>query len=105
PLRDGLLDAIATTNTLYFWPDPLRGLRSLRRVLHAGGRLAVGYSGATKMRGFQQITQHGFTTYEPPQVESLLREAGFARVSTIPQQGRVSRGDYVTLGFKELGAA
>ena len=28
PLRDGLIRAICTTNTLYFWPDPVRALRS-----------------------------------------------------------------------------
>lgn len=97
PLRDGLIRAICTTNTIYFWPDPVRALRSLRRVLSADGRLALGFSGATKMRGYGTLTQHGFTLYEPDGVEALLREAGFAQVQTLPQTGQVSHGDYVSL--------
>lgn len=95
PLRDGLVQAICTTNTIYFWPDPLAALRSLRRVLSPGGRLAVGFSGAAKMRGYGNVTSHGFTLYEPERVEALLREAGFSHVSTLAQEGRLSRGDYV----------
>jgi arsenite methyltransferase len=103
PLRDGLLRAICTTNTLYFWPDPVRALRSLRRVLRAGGgRLALGYSGAQKMKEFDAVTKHGFTTYEPEPVEALLREAGFNDVRTIALSGPATRGDYVTLGRAPL---
>jgi len=97
PLRDELVNAVCTTNTIYFWPDPRRALASLRRVLRADGRLALGFSGAAKMRGYGQITQHGFTLYEPAEVEALLREAGFSQVQTLPQTGRASQGDYVML--------
>jgi arsenite methyltransferase len=97
PFRDGLIDAICTTNTIYFWPDPVRALRSLRRVLSANGRLALGFSGATKMRDFDSVTQHGFTLYEPDRVQLLLEEAGFAQVRTIGQTGSSSQGDYVCL--------
>jgi SAM-dependent methyltransferase len=104
PLRDALIHAICSTNTLYFWPDPVRALRSLRRVLSADGRLALGYSGATKMRGYGRVMEHGFTFYEPDRVEALLREAGFAQVQTIAQTGSTSRGDYVSLasGYIEV---
>lgn len=97
PLRDGLFQAICTTNTIYFWPDPLAALRSLRRVTAAGGRMALGFSGASKMRDFGKITTHGFTLYEPERVESLVREAGFSRVQLLPQSGKLSSGDYVCL--------
>jgi SAM-dependent methyltransferase len=97
PLRDGLVHTICTTNTIYFWPDPSQGLRSLRRVLTRDGRLALGFSGATKMRGYGRLTTHGFTLYEPERVEALLREAGFSQVQTLAQNGRFSRGDYVCL--------
>lgn len=97
PLRAGLVRAICTTNTIYFWPDPSKGLKELRRVLAAGGRLALGFNGAAKMKKFGQITEHGFTLYEPAEVERLLRDAGFSSVRTIPQSGRSSTGDYVTV--------
>jgi SAM-dependent methyltransferase len=100
PLRDGLVDAICSTNTLYFWPDPVGSLRSLRRVLRRDGRLALGFSGATKMRGYGPLTSQGFTLYEPAQVEALLREAGFSQVETRAQHGAFSRGDYVCLAVR-----
>ena len=97
PLRDGLVQAICTTNTIYFWPDPLAALRSLRRVTSRGGRLALGFSGARKMRDFGKVTIHGFTLYEPERVESLVREAGFSDVQIREQNGKFSSGDYVCL--------
>jgi ubiquinone/menaquinone biosynthesis C-methylase UbiE len=97
PLRDGLVRAICSTNTIYFLPDPLKGLRSLRRVLSSDGRLALGFSGAAKMRDYGQLTSHGFTLYEPERVAELLRQAGFSQVRTFAQEGRFSRGDYVCL--------
>ncbi|HET8934652.1 MAG TPA: class I SAM-dependent methyltransferase [Polyangiales bacterium] len=100
PLRDGLVNAICSTNTIYFWPDPLRGLRSLRRVLSDGGRLALGFTGEEKMRGYGELTTHGFTFYNAERVEALLREAGFSQVQTLPQHGRFSRGDYVCLATR-----
>jgi arsenite methyltransferase len=97
PLRDALISAICTTNTIYFWPDAPRALASVRRVLTAGGRLALGYSGANKMQQFERIIQHGFTLYEPERVENLLRDAGFREIRTISHAGRITRGDYTTI--------
>jgi arsenite methyltransferase len=105
PLRDGLVASIASVNTIYFWPDALRALSSLRRVLSAGGRLAIGYSGPAKLREFEPITRHGFTTYEPEAVETLLVDAGFTRVSTLALDGKTSRGDFVSVGVGAVGAA
>lgn len=99
PLRDRLVSAACTTNTIYFWPSPERALESLRRILASSGRLAVGYSGAAKMKAFDSITRHGFTTYEPEQVERLLIAAGFGRVRTVALTGRVSQGDFVSVGI------
>jgi len=99
PLRDALVNAICTTNTVYFWPDPPGALASLRRVLAAGGRLALGYSGAGKMREFDRITQHGFTLYEPERVELLLRDAGFRDIRTTAHSGKITQGDYTTTAF------
>jgi ubiquinone/menaquinone biosynthesis C-methylase UbiE len=97
PLRDSLVDAIITTNTIYFWPDLDAALRELSRVLAPGGRIAFGYSGRTKMEGFGNITRHGFTTFEPPDLERPLDDAGFISVETIPLSGELTTGDYVTV--------
>ena len=100
PLRDALVSAVCSVNTIYFWADPVRALAQLQRVLKPGGRLALGFSGADKMRQFDRITQHGFTLYDAARVETLLRGAGFGRVDTRALAGRVSSGDYVCLASK-----
>jgi len=96
PIRDGLIAAISTINTIYFWPDPELALRSLRRTLRPGGRLALGYSGAEKLRQFGRITRHGFHLYEPQRVEALLQAAGYDHIETLPLSGGFTRGDFVT---------
>jgi SAM-dependent methyltransferase len=97
PLRDGSIDAVCTTNTIYFWPDLPAALRELRRVVAPTGRIAFGYTGRTKMLRFNDITQHGFTTYEPNELESALHEAGWTAIRTSAQNGKVTQGDYVTV--------
>jgi len=97
PLRDGSIDAVCTTNTIYFWPDLEAALRELRRVVAPGGRAAFGFTGRAKMERFDDITQHGFRKFEPDELESALVAAGWSAVRTEALQGKVTRGDYVTV--------
>jgi SAM-dependent methyltransferase len=97
PLRDHLVTAICTTNTLYFWPNPERAVASLRRVTAVGGRIAIGYSGAEKMAKFGGITRLGFRLYEPRDVEALLAAAGLREIDTRALSGGRGEGDFVTL--------
>ena len=96
-LRDALVDAVCTTNTIYFWSEPARAFAELARVTKPGGRIAFGYTGRAKMERFKQITQHGFRTFEPDELERLLRASGLSQVSTVALNGSVTEGDYVTL--------
>lgn len=98
PLRDQLIHAICTTNTIYFWPDPPRAVEGLRRVMAPGARIAIGYSGADKMSKFDGITRHGFRLYDPTDVEPLLRSAGLQEIQTRALHDAHSEGDFVTLG-------
>jgi SAM-dependent methyltransferase len=81
PFPDDSFDGVVSANTIYFWPDPARGLGELRRVLGPGGRLVLGYGTADAMAAMP-FTAHGFRLYPVDEVERLLREAGFAGVVT-----------------------
>jgi ubiquinone/menaquinone biosynthesis C-methylase UbiE len=66
-------------NTIYFWEDPISHLKELRRVLQPSGRLVLGAMAPSSATG--PVFQHGFRHYEKHELETLLRQAGYSRVS------------------------
>jgi ubiquinone/menaquinone biosynthesis C-methylase UbiE len=68
---DSSFDKAYSINCIYFWQDPLQGLRELHRVLKPTGRLAITVRDKNRM------------AYEPFREESLLNlltQAGFTSV-------------------------
>lgn len=95
PFPDASFDVVASTNTVYFWPDLARAFSELHRVLGPGGLLTVGFSGASKLRGFDGITRHGFRFHENAELVQAASAAGFASVRLVELHGRVTDGDWV----------
>ena len=88
PFDDASFDGVLTVHTIYFWPDPERGLREILRVLKPGGRLVL----VTDLRGPPKaIAKHGFSSYSQKQQGELLRTAGFSDVG-FERRGRVLFG-------------
>lgn len=81
PFVNQTFDAIATINTLYFWPDLGLGLAECHRILKPSGRLVLSYN-APEFLEQQQLTQHGFRAYAPDAIEDSLRQAGFIHIKT-----------------------
>jgi SAM-dependent methyltransferase len=100
PFPDATFDLVASTNTVYFWPDLSRAFSELHRVLRPGGLLTVGFSGAAKLRRFGAITQHGFRFHENASLVEAASAAGFADVRLVELHGRVTEGDYVLRGSR-----
>jgi SAM-dependent methyltransferase len=95
PLADGSFDVVASTNTVYFWPDPARALAELHRVLRPGGLLTLGYSSADKLRRFGSITRHGFRFHDDAALVGAAAGAGFADIRVAELHGPVTDGDRV----------
>jgi ubiquinone/menaquinone biosynthesis C-methylase UbiE len=67
PFDDAMFDNAMTMNSLHLWPNPVAGLREIRRVLRPGGRIAVAF------------TRFSYTSAD--KFESHLLDAGFRDVT------------------------
>jgi SAM-dependent methyltransferase len=82
PFPDGAFDRALALNTIYFWPDQLRGLGELRRVLRDGGRLVLAsMTPETSAKSPTARAEHGFRVPDRDALLSLHRRAGFASVA------------------------
>jgi SAM-dependent methyltransferase len=88
PLDDSALDAIISTNTIYFVPDLPAALRELARVLRPGGRLVLGV-GDPKQMAKMPFTRHGFRLRPIDDLMPIIREAGFPQI----EDRRVGKGE------------
>ncbi|MBX7450993.1 methyltransferase domain-containing protein [Mycolicibacterium sp. 3033] len=88
PLDDSALDAIISTNTIYFVPDLLAALREFARVLRPGGRLVLGVGDPSQMSKMP-FTRHGFRLRPVDELLPVIREAGFGKT----EDRRVGDGD------------
>ena len=79
PLDDSVLDAIISTNTIYFVPDLPVALTELARVLRLGGRLVLGVGDPEQMTTMP-FTRHGFRLRPIDEVVSAVRDAGFDQI-------------------------
>lgn len=99
PDEDNSFTKICTVNTVYFWSDPPRVLKECKRVLQPQGKLIICYNSAEFLEQ-AKLTQHGFTAYQPEELESLMASAGFVDVSTITADGGTGNGVfYCTSGL------
>lgn len=85
PLEDRSADKVMTANTLYFWPDPLKVLKEIHRVLKPGGRFVLAFRPKANIEKIP-VTHHIFRLYEPKEVEQLLLQAGFQDLNLVLYQ-------------------
>jgi ubiquinone/menaquinone biosynthesis C-methylase UbiE len=82
PFEDNTFDKALAINSMQVWTDAVAGLREIRRVMKAGGKVALGftpYAGQSKHGLPETLIDAGFT--EAHVVET---EAGFCALATKP---------------------
>jgi ubiquinone/menaquinone biosynthesis C-methylase UbiE len=82
PFTDGTFDKALAINSMQVWPDQGSALREIRRVLKAGGKVALGftaYSGQPKSGVADLLTAAGFT-----EVQMVDRENLFCALASKP---------------------
>jgi ubiquinone/menaquinone biosynthesis C-methylase UbiE len=101
PYRDCSFDKACGIETLYFWPDPVAGLREVRRVLKPGGEVAIALemskeSTAQKSALQKYLSQRyanrsatlGMSILSGGELVQMLTEAGFRNARYVAQPDR-----------------
>ncbi len=97
PYLSDEFNKICTVNTIYFWSAPERVFHECRRVIRFDGTLAVCYN-SSRFLEQTELANHGFTTYEVAEVESLMQNAGFAEIKTVSANSRGNGEFFCTSG-------
>lgn len=101
PYGENTFNKICTVNTVYFWSSPQAVLKECDRVLQPQGKLIVCYNSPEFLEQ-AKLTQHGFTAYQPQELESLMASSGFVDVAAVPADGGTGNGVfYCTSGLVE----
>jgi arsenite methyltransferase len=76
PLEDASVDAIVTTNTVYFVDDLDTAFAEIARVLAPGGKFVLGVGDPELMGRARMLTDNGFRIRPVPELEAALNAAG-----------------------------
>jgi arsenite methyltransferase len=95
PWPDAELDRVLSVNSMFYWPDPARGAREIRRVLRPGGLLVLGLrdKAAVDKIGIGRL---GYWSPAEEEIRMLLEDAGFRDVSA-RSHGDGARGDFIVI--------
>ncbi len=99
PFPPASFDRVFTINTIYFWPDPLRGLGEMYRVLQQDGLAAVSIRSKEKMER-HAVSKYGFRLFSADDVADLMRQAGFQNVRVDHRDRDKWTDQVVTLGSR-----
>ena len=79
PFDDDSFDKALAINAMQVWPDPVIGLREMRRVIKPGGHIALGftpYSGQPNEGLPRTLTSAGFANAHVEQKENCFCALG-----------------------------
>jgi ubiquinone/menaquinone biosynthesis C-methylase UbiE len=102
PYDDATFDTVCGTHVIYFWPDAVATVRELRRVLRAGGTLAIGYQEKEHMppQAVAGLSRAGARLFGAGEVERVVRAAGFEDIRVEERVTPGGPGGFCVLGRK-----
>ena len=77
PFRDDAFDAVWSSGSIEYWPDPVATLAECRRVTKPGGRVLVVGPNAPSNPVLRRLADAIMLFYDEAEADRLFREAGF----------------------------
>jgi ubiquinone/menaquinone biosynthesis C-methylase UbiE len=88
PFSDRRFDKVLSVHTVYFWSDPLRHLREIRRVLRDGGRFVLACRSKSDKKA-EHFPETVYTFYTAAEISRLLEASGFDSVEVSHGRGEI----------------
>ena len=82
PWDDNEFSVVVVIETFFFWPEPLKSLKEIFRVLAPGGRLVIemAFNKDDGLDHTKHIKKYEMRLYSAEEMKQLLTEAGFSEV-------------------------
>jgi len=94
PCEGASFDRVLAVNVVYFWPDPVRVLAEIRRVLRPNAfSIIAGFDTATAAAVPFYRAEYGFNVHDAGALIGFHREAGFTNVEVEPFDEVTKLGD------------
>jgi len=77
PFEDGAFDAVWSSGSIEYWPDPVATLRDLRRVVAPGGPVLVVGPNNPRSTVLRQVADAIMLFYGEEEADRMFRAAGF----------------------------
>jgi len=94
PAAAASFDRVCAVNVIYFWTDPVRPLKEMRRVLKPNGFCVIAATSPESTSAMPHLRpEFGFHARDDETLVALHKEAGFTRIDVETVTGSVPKPD------------